>query len=190
MRPRRFTRPLRVVGEKCFTSRLQALGWIAGGLLLLGVVRLLPAEGVGLALRLAVPAALVLLLPGGLVVARLGAPGHLGVALAAALAWSLAILFTALVLTFLVAGSLTLTLALVAATTFATALAPRGGAYPRPPRAEWLPVAAVAAGGAVYGVAVWLAARPLRGDALFHMARARKLDALPSLDSLRALSEF
>src|SRR5918996_697021 len=179
MRPRRFTRPLRVVGEKCFTSRLQALGWIAGGVLLLGLVRLLPDEGAGLALRLAVPAALVLLLPGWLVVARLGPPMPLGLAVAAALAWSLAILFAALVVTLLVAGI-----------TLAVALAPGGGGIPRPARDDWMPVAAVAAGGVVYGVAVWLAAGPLRGDALFHMARARKLDALPSLDSLRALSEF
>jgi hypothetical protein len=114
----------------------------------------------------------------------------LGLALAAALAWSLAILFAALVVTFLVAGSLTLTLALVAGITLAVALAPGGGGMSRPAREEWMPVAVVAAGGALYGVAVWLAAGPLRGDALFHMARARKLDALPSLDSLRALSEF
>ena len=170
--------------------RLQALGWIAGGLLLLGLVRLLPADGLGLTLRLAVAAALVLLLPGGLVVARLGVPIHLGPAVAAALAWSLAILFAALVLTFLLAGSLTLTLAVVAGITLAVALAPGAGGFLHAARAEWMPVALVAAGGAVYGVAVWLAAGPLRGDALFHMARARKLDALPNLDSLRALSEF
>jgi hypothetical protein len=154
------------------------------------MVRLLPAEGLGLALRLAVPAALVLLLPGALVVGRLGPPANLGVAAAAALAWSLTILLVALVLTFLVAGSLSLTLAVVALIVVIIALAPGGSLFPGPARADWMPVAAVAACGVVYGVAVWLAAGPLRGDALFHMARARKLAEVPELDSLRALSEF
>jgi Family of unknown function (DUF6541) len=152
-------------------------------------VRLLPAEGVGLALRLAVPAALVLLLPGLLVVTRVGTPSG-AAALPAALAWSLAILFAALAVTFLVGASSNLTLGLVAAVSVGVALLPSRTALERPVGSDLFAPAGVALAGAVFGVAVWLAAGPLRGDALFHLARARKLVELPELDSLRALSEF
>jgi hypothetical protein len=168
----------------------QGLALLAGGVVLLGLTRLLPAEGVGLALRLLVAAALVLLLPGALVVARLGAPAAIGTIVAAALAWSLAILFAALVITFLVEGSLTLTLVLVGAVALAFALVPSRPLLGRPPRPDAIAAAAVAGAGAVFAAAVWLAAGPLRGDALFHAARARKLGELPTLESLRALSEF
>jgi len=168
----------------------QGLAWLAGGVLLLGLARLLPADGLGLALRLAVAAGLVLLLPGALVVARLGAPAAVGAAAAAVLAWSLAILLAALAVTFIVEGSLTLTLALVGAIALAFALVPGRPASRRPVRADAIAAAAVAGGGAVFAVAVWLAAGPLQGDALFHAARARKLAELPALESLRALSEF
>jgi hypothetical protein len=168
---------------------LPRLAWVAGGALLLGLARLLPAEGPWLALRLAVAAGLVLLLPGALVVARVGVPAAIGTAVAAAFAWSLAILFGALVITFLVEGSLTLTLVLVAAVVIVLALVP-GPASGRLLRADAAPAGAAAVGGLLLGIAVWLAAGPLRGDALFHAARARKLGELPALDSLRALSEF
>jgi hypothetical protein len=169
---------------------LQALAWVGGGVLLLALTRLLPAEGVGLALRLAVSAALVLVLPGALVLARVGIPAAIGAAAAAALAWSLAIVLAALVITFLVEGSLALTLGLVAAIALALAVVPSGPGSERPARADAIAAAAVAGGGAVFAVAVWLAAGPLQGDALFHAARARKLAELPALESLRALSEF
>jgi hypothetical protein len=168
----------------------RGLALLAGGVVLLGLTRLLPAEGVGLALRLVVAAALVLLLPGALVVARIGAPAAIGTIVAAALAWSLAILFGALVITFLVEGSLTLTLVLVGAVALAFALIPSRPLLGRPPRPDAIAAAAVAGAGAVFAAAVWLAAGPLQGDALFHAARARKLGELPALESLRALSEF
>ena len=169
---------------------LQGLAWVAGSALLLGIARLLPAEGAGVAVRLAVGAALVLLLPGGLVVARLGAPAGVGTALSAAFAWSLAILFVALVVTFIAGASLTLTIVLVVVITLTAALLPGRLGFTRPLRADWAAAAAVACGGALLAVPVWLSAGPLRGDALFHVARARKLAELPALDSLPALSEF
>jgi hypothetical protein len=181
---------VQVLSSALRRSPLQGLAWIAGGVFLLGLARLLPAEGIGLALRLAVAAALVLLLPGALVVTRLGAPAAVGVAAAAALAWSLVVLLAALVITFLVEGSLTLTLGLVAAFVLAVVLVPSGAGSGRPLRADAIAAAAVASGGAVFAVAVWFAAGPLQGDALFHAARARKLAELPALESLRALSEF
>ena len=45
------------------------------------------------------------------------------------------------------------------------------------------------AGGVVLGVALWRVAPVLSGDALFHLARVRKLDAFDGL-SLRAVDEF
>jgi hypothetical protein len=176
-----------------FASRrfpLRGLAWIAGGVLLLAVTRLLPAEGPGLAVRLAIAAALILLLPGALVVARLGVPAAVGTAVAAAFAWSVIILFVALAVTFLMDGSLALTLALVAAVALLVALVPGRSTLGRPLRPDWIAAAAVGGGGALFAVAVWAAAGPLRGDALFHMARTRKLAELPALESLRTLSEF
>ena len=152
-------------------------------------MRLLPPEGPGLALRLAVPAVLVLLLPGMLVVARVGAPSG-SAAFAAALAWSLVIVFAALVATFLLGGSLDLTLGIVAAASVAVAVVPGSRVVNRPVGPDLVAAGGVALTGAVLAVAVWFAAGPLRGDALFHLARARKLAELPELDSLRALSEF
>jgi hypothetical protein len=160
------------------------------GALLLGIARLLPAEGAGAAVRVAVAALLVLLLPGWLVVARLGELAGLGAALSAAFVWSLAILLVALVGTFIMGGSLTLTVVLVVVVTLAAGLVPGRFGVARPLRADWVAAVAVACGGALLAVPVWLSAGPLRGDALFHVARARKLAELPALDSLRALSEF
>jgi Family of unknown function (DUF6541) len=127
--------------------------------------------------------------PGALVVVRLGSPSGID-ALPAALAWSLVILFAALVVTFLVGGSLDVTLVVLGVVSLALALLPGRTKLRRPVRGEWIAPAAVALTGSLLSVAVWLAAGPLRGDALFHLARARKLAELPELDTLRALSEF
>ena len=81
---------------------------------LLVLARLLPAEGVGLALRLAAAAACVLLVPGGIFVRALGRPHTFGVAIAASFAWSLAALAGALALTFAVDGTIETTLWLLA----------------------------------------------------------------------------
>ena len=93
---------------------LAFFGLIALPLVALPVGWLLPAHGVGLAVRLAAAAACVLLVPGALVVRALGWPAELGVALAAALAWSLGLILFALSLTFLVDGSLGVTIGLLA----------------------------------------------------------------------------
>ena len=99
-------------------------------------------------------------------------------------------LFAALVLTFLLGGSLNMTLGALGAASVALALLPGRSVLARPIGPDLVAPVGVALTGALYAAAVWLAAGPLRGDALFHMARARKLAELPELDSLRALSEF
>jgi hypothetical protein len=162
---------------------------VAGTLALVGLARVVPAEGVGLAFRLAVAAGLVLLLPGAAVVSRLGRPASLGVALAASLAWSLVLIAAALGLTVAVGASLTLTIALVAAFAVAALLLPRPASKNETNRSDRA-IAGVGAAGALFALAVWRVAGPLQGDALFHAARARKLAELGSLDSLRAVSEF
>jgi len=103
----------------------------------------------------------------------------------ATLAWALGALFGALALTFLVGGSLTLTMVLLlvvgAAGLIASRRAPRGELVP----GRWW----VFGAGAVLGVLLWHVAGEIGGDGLFHLARVRKLDAFGSL-SLDSVNEF
>jgi hypothetical protein len=124
-------------------------------------------------------ATLVLLLPGALVARALGQRGT-----AAALSWSAGVVALALALTFAVHGSLTLTLVLVLA----------GGAvavpFQRQPRTfdARIPGAIVLAGLGL-GIALWSLEGIVRGDALFHLGRMRKLLDFGDL-SLRSVDEF
>ena len=166
-----------------------------GALLALGIARLLPAEGVGLALRLAVAAFLVLLLPGWLVLRPLGLPGSVGVAVAASFAVSLVVVLLALGVVFLVGSSLAVGL-VVLAVVVAAALAT--GAW-LGPRREEIPVDARAdrrVGLTVLGASlplaglVWWSAGPIGGDLLFHLARMRKLAEFDALPVLGSVNEF
>jgi hypothetical protein len=146
----------------------------------LAVTRLLPADGIGLGLRLAAATA-CLLIPGALISRAFRLRG-----LAPTVAWSLAALLFALAITFAVHSSLWLTLALVgavavAALPFAFLAADR---YHRLDRVEL----AVIAAGIAFGIALWFVA-VLDGDAFFHLARVRKLEAFGSL-SLQNVGEF
>ena len=101
--------------------------------LLLLVGRLLPAEGVGLAFRLAGAAGCILLLPGACFVRIIGAPRNVGTALAAAFAWSLMLVFAVFAFLFAVSGTLGLgvgvlggTMALAFAASLRAALRPFG----------------------------------------------------------------
>lgn len=170
------------------TARLGAL------LLAFALARALPGDGAGLYLRLATATG-VALAPGWVVARALGLRSS-----SAALAWGLALVTAAAGITFAVHGSLWLTLALVlAAGVLALPLArrrerkgrqeQRRGRRARPaerPDPGWL---AVAIGGGAVGIALWSLAGPIVGDAPFHLARVRKLEALGSL-SLRNVGEF
>jgi hypothetical protein len=146
----------------------------------LGLARLLPADGLGLALRLAAATA-CLLIPGALISRALRLRGF-----APALAWSLAVLLFSLAITFAVHSSLWLTLALVGALAI--------GALPFALRANDLDHTvdrtklAVVAAGIAFGIALWFVA-VLDGDAFFHLARVRKLEVFGSL-SLQNVGEF
>jgi hypothetical protein len=149
---------------------------VIGGLAL---VRLLPAEGIGLGLRLAFATACVFL-PGVLLARALRLSGA-----APAVALGFGALFLAELGVFVFESSLTLALVVLAAIGLAAApFALRRAAAKLVP--GWLPVAGL---GVVFGVALWQLAPQVDGDALFHLARVRKLEAFGSL-SLDDVNEF
>jgi hypothetical protein len=122
----------------------------------------------------------VLLLPGAVVSRAFGQRS-----VSATLAWSLALIFAALAVTFAVGSSLTLTLVLLLAGGLVSLRFAR-----RVPRPERIPGRRwVFAAGALLGLLLWHVAGNIGGDGLFHLARVQKLDAFGSL-SLDALNEF
>ena len=122
----------------------------------------------------------ILLCPGAVLGRALGLRGA-----AVTLAWSLALLFASLAVTFLVGGSLTLTLVLLlAAGAAALPFAWRAPRLPRTPGWGW-----VLGAGVVLGLLLWHVAGEVGGDGLFHLARVRKLDELDLL-SLDSANEF
>jgi hypothetical protein len=159
------------------------------GFPLLGIAWLLPEHGFGLWLRLAA-ATLVLLLPGRLVALALGLRSW-----SAAFAWSVGIVAAALAITFAVHASLTLTLVLVLVAAaiggLATSLQAGRGRLSVLTRAAHETRAKAVCGliGLALGIALWGNAGIVKGDALFHLGRIRKLDDFGAL-SLRAVDEF
>ncbi len=146
---------------------------------LLAVARLLPAEGLGLALRLTA-ASLCLLIPGALIARALRLP-----AVAEAVALSLGVLFLGMLATFALGTSILVTLVVLGvAAAIALPFALRRQALHFDP-VVW----AVAGAGAVFAVFVWRFGPALGGDALFHLARVRKLESLDEL-SIDAVGEF
>jgi hypothetical protein len=146
---------------------------------LLGIARLLPEHGAGLWVRLAA-ATLVLLLPGRFVARALGRRDP-----ASAFVWSVGLVAAALALTFAVHASLDLVLVLLLVV--AVVALPFSWRAKREPvsRAQGL----VALAGVGLGIALWGIEGVVRGDALFHLGRIRKLDDFGHL-SLHAVDEF
>ncbi len=156
-------------------SRL-AGAWLAVAALgALAIARLLPAHGVGLGLRLAA-ATVVLLVPGALVARALRCPGAAGT-----LVWTLAALAGGLAVVFATRSSLWLALVLLAV----------AGAVALPfARSRGDDSVLVLIAGVVFGILLWkVAPAVIAGDAPFHLARIRKLEAFGSL-SLRSVDEF
>ena len=124
----------------------------------------------------------VLLLPGAVVARALGLRGA-----SVTLAWSLAILFGALAVTFAAGASLSLTLLLLLLLATGAVALRFAWRAPRPERlpGRWWLLGA----GAVLGILLWHVAGEIGGDGLFHLARVRKLEAFDSL-SLDAVDEF
>ncbi len=164
---------------------------VAAAPIALGLSRVLPEHGVGLGLRLAAASACVLLLPGGLILRAIHWPARISLALAGSIAWSLIAVGVALALTFKAEGSLSLTVAVFGILTAGALLAALRG-LPRPgtDRSDLIAVLGLVGVGLALCGAVWWVSTTVDGDALFHLARARKLDTLPVLTSLNAVDEF
>ncbi|MFL5918623.1 MAG: hypothetical protein ACJ74L_09910 [Gaiellaceae bacterium] len=159
--------------------RIRGLPLLLLSLPLLGVARLLPAEGLGLWLRL-VAASLVLLVPGALVARALRLRGA-----SATVVLGLGVLGPALLVVLLVHSSIWLALvvlAVVAALALPFALRVVSG----PPAWDTLMVALA---GLVLGMLLWRVAGVVNGDALFHLGRVRKLAELGDLH-IRTVDEF
>lgn len=173
------------------------LGLAAGAPLVLGLGRLLPAEGVGLALRLAGAAACVLLLPGAALMRALGGRFSVGTALAGALAWSLVAISFALAVTFAVSAPLGFTVGLLGGTMVAAFVGGLRAAAPAFERSDLVAALVLLVGGAALAGALWWATVTIGGslgatvsDALFHLARVRKLDEAGSLTSIGVVNDF
>ena len=176
------------------------LGRVGGSLIFVGLLalppvvlvlaRLLPAEGLALALRLAAATACVLLVPGAIVVRALGRPTATSASIAGAFVWSLALLFGGLALTFALDGTIETAMVAVAAAA-GVALVPALLRAPvAVPRAHAWAGAGVVAAGAALGAVVWWTASSLYGDALFHLGRVTKLESLDELATIDAVNEF
>jgi hypothetical protein len=153
--------------------------WELLALPLLGLARLLPETEGGLYFRLAA-ATLCLLVPGALAARALGRPSVF-----ATLAWSLFGLTLASAYTFAAHGPLWFMLALYAG--FGAIALPFS--FRHRLASPGMTAIAVGAAGVFLGIALWWIAGSLDGDAIFHLARIRKLDAFESL-SLRSVDEF
>lgn len=161
----------------------------APAMLLLG--HLLPAEGLGLALRLAGAGACVFLLPGAFVLRAFAWPSSPAVAIAASLALSLLAGAFALALVFAVGGSIVLAGAVLLVVIAAAAVpAARRGVSSPVPRADRRALAVVLGLSIPLAGLVWWATGPLRGDAYFHLARVRKLADFDTLSTLATVDEF
>jgi hypothetical protein len=153
----------------------------AGVPLVLGVARALPADGFGLGLRLAAAGALVLLLPGALVVRALGWPARAATGLACSLFASLAVCLLALALAFAAGASLSLSVVGLVAV-LAGALLPAAAVAPvGVDRRELLVLGTLALLGLALGAAVWWSSGTLSGEELFHVAFVRKLNDIAPL---------
>ncbi|MFL5920199.1 MAG: hypothetical protein ACJ75Q_01485 [Gaiellaceae bacterium] len=155
---------------------MSLLPWLLAPVVL-ALSRLLPADGLGLGLRLGAAIA-CLLLPGALVSRALGVSG-----LAGAFVWATTAIFGATAVMFAVHGSLWLALILLAV--LALAALPFALGQPAEP-SLWR--AGVLLLGLAAGISLWWVSR-YDGDAFFHLARVQKLLALDSL-SLRSMDEF
>ncbi|MFL5935511.1 MAG: hypothetical protein ACJ76U_01600 [Gaiellaceae bacterium] len=154
---------------------IRRAAYVAAVLLALGLSRLLPADGAGLFVRLGA-ATLAVLVPGGLIARALGLR-----TIAAALAWTLAVVGAAVGVVFLVHTSFALVLWLLLGVTVVAPVVPARELEPEIPR-RWL----AAGAGLVLGVLLWhVAPTVLAGDSPFHLARVRKLVDLGSLSLWR-----
>ena len=155
------------------------------------LARALPAEGVGLALRLGAAATCILLVPGALLLRAIAWPAVPALAVSASVALSLGVAFVAFAVTFAVNGTLTLVVGMMALAA-ALAVIPALRARPEPPtRAEWITLGGLLAGAVAFAGLVWWATQTVgTGDALMHLARSRKIAESDVLSSVDVANEY
>ena len=109
------------------------------------------------------------------------------------LAWGLIVALAALAITFLVGGSLDLTILLIAVISVVmlglVAFRPARTSM-RIERRDVVVLGALVLIGCALAGAVWSVSDVVAGDALFHLGRVRKLVELPALSSLSVVDEF
>jgi hypothetical protein len=134
--------------------------------------------------RLAFATGLVLS-PGWMLSRAIGLRG-----VAAALAWSLTLLFAALTIVFLLSSELTTGIALFAVAGLGAGAAMLVRRHDPATRARPVPARVwAAAAGVLLGIVLWHVAGTVQGDGLFHLARIRKLLAFNDL-TLHRVVEF
>ena len=147
----------------------------------------------GLGLRLAGAFGCLVLVPGVLVLRVVDWPSRAPLAAAGSLAWGLVAVLGALSVTFLVNGSLTLTIVLIAAVSVAALVVAgfrRPSAAMRVERGDIFLLGGLVLVGCVLAGAAWMTADLVAGDALFHLGRVRKLVEAPALTTLGVVNEF
>ena len=167
-----------------------ALALVAPAILVLS--RLLPAHGLGLAVRLTAAAICLLVVPGALLVRAVAWPDVPALALAASISISLGLLFVAFAVTFAIDGTLELTFGIVAAAVLVALVPAARAEWPDDQeRSEWLTLLAVLGAGVLFAGVVWWVSQTIgTGDALFHLGRARKLAEADTLSSVNVVNEF
>ena len=190
-RPRGRVRRLSFPRPRLRDPRVGVAAVFLGLPLALVVARLLPADGIGLGLRIAAAAACVLLLPGAAIVGALGRPLQPSLALAASLVLSLTVAFAAFALTFLADGTIRLTIGAIAVVTLAAAVPAVRAGPPGFDRVELRVLLVVLGCAAAFAAVVWWASPSLgTGDVLFHLGRARRLAETDVLSSVSVANEF
>lgn len=159
--------------------------------LVLLAARAIPADGVGLALRLGAATVCVLFVPGALLLRAIAWPAIPALALSASVALSLGVAFGAFAFTFAVNGTLVLVVAVIALAAALAAL-PALRARPEPiERVEWIVLGGILAAALVFAGLVWWATQTVgTGDALMHLARSRKIAEADVLSSVNVANEY
>jgi hypothetical protein len=169
----------------------RVLALAAAAPLCLGVARLLPETGVGLALRLLAATVCVLVLPGALILRAFAWPTVPALALTGSVVLSLAVAMAAFAVTFATAGTVTLALVLIALAALAALVPAAFARVGSDEPGELLALGVLVAAALVYGCVIWWVAHSLgTGDVLFHLARARKIADGETLGSLNVVNEF
>jgi len=151
---------------------------------------LLPATGVGAAIRLAAAALVVLVLPGALVLRAFCWPNTVGAALAGSFLLSLGVAAIALGAAFALERSFSFALAVGALITLISLVFAVFGEPGTFERSDLVAASAIALAAVPIAIPFWLAHNVVNGDDLFHLGRMVKLTGLDALTSLSSVGEF